>query len=57
MQRLIIEGELKQINDDIIKQAFVKLIESKQNRNIEGKNYTLKITVNKVNKKAVINLK
>ena len=57
MKRLIVQGNLDQIDNDIIQQAFVKLLESKNDRTIETNNYVLGIRIAKVNKTAVLTKK
>ena len=53
--KITIQGNLENIDRNILLQAFQRILEVKTSTTIEGKNHTLKITISKKNITCLIN--
>lgn len=42
-ERIILEGDITNIDQSILKQAFARLLEVRSNTNIQGKSYSLEV--------------
>ena len=48
-ERIIIEGDITNIDQSILKQAFARILEIRESTKIEGKNYSLEIDLKRKN--------